>query len=34
VPEISRQFGYSERTVERTLERVRKKLEEMRAKGD
>ena len=34
VPEISRQVGYSERTVERTLERVRKKLEEMRAKGD
>jgi RNA polymerase sigma-70 factor (ECF subfamily) len=34
VPEISLRVGYSERTVERTLERVRKKLEEMRAKGD
>lgn len=34
VPEISRMVGYSERTVERTLERVRKKLEEMRARGD
>jgi RNA polymerase sigma-70 factor (ECF subfamily) len=31
IPEISRQVRYSERTIERTLERVRKKLEEMRA---
>jgi RNA polymerase sigma-70 factor (ECF subfamily) len=34
IPEISRQVRYSERTVERTLERVRKKLEEMRANGE
>jgi RNA polymerase sigma-70 factor (ECF subfamily) len=31
VADISRSVGYSERTVERALERVRKKLEEMRA---
>ncbi len=34
ISQISKRIGYSERTVERALERVRKKLEGMRTKGD